>query len=1273
MFFILIVLFISAGLGFGFADSNFRIGSKTCAVLLSRESSLKGQSLTIGDGSVLGNIGEEYATPSQSWNVSSSWVVAFGCELTACEDVYLADRCSKFRGPTSPFADTRKEWQSARCRCNTGCDMTITRSSCGRAYLEPVAGCDVPYIELEGSNPIFPEVGKDKIGSFLVRPGCTINLYEEEDFEEDAETIEEPITQNWSGTIGSYECRCSDADQLRQRNYNHPGLLAAFSSLTHGRSSRNAYILLIGSSGAGKSSAINILLNNHNVTLAGEDKSTTSEILEFRIPIPVPELGVQNSELRIIDTPGLGDTRGLENDAIFLATLDNYLSEHSDLKTKIPNLVLVFHHFTDNRYNGEGAKFVNMIRGLDSFRTRITDENYSNVLFVFTHFCSETSKTLLQNPSIKLMKFKEVIEEYSLFPKPILTSVIENKGKENELLMVNDNYILPNNEYFPSNLINKFDTITMKGNDTMGRAIIFSAFRKRREYPTIHESRFDLVSSNHPKVAKYLNILSASILHIESTEISQQLANAFNSMSSQLKTQFPTSLNYLQKYLSVRNIRTKADLPKTTIKILELLEEIEKNEAVLFMLDNGLNLKAPTFPKSILTSFSFSSMKDEVLPLSPYKLDTLKISKMGYKLSDAITCEKKSATFNLLSAFDTKEKYVCYRARSFGVNISIAGNFEIYTGLQNKVKEGFFIKDTQCSNNICTFVASRLYKLFQFDLEERASLSPSFIQRVNNLGAFNEASYESIDKWTKFFNDYGTHVVKSALVGGRIDINVRSPSSISVESFKDKLFQTVEFAENINSLITGEKIDPKGLLPSRVTYSLVFHGGSPSYHTSNLTGLNLEEAVKNMKNWKKSLKFDPVVMPTEIISIERVAQAIGSEKADYIREASLRLQNSSLSYVAPTPDPKVLEELARKQKENEEKLKQLAAEKKRKEEQAERERLAAIEAQRQRELERKLLEEQRREDKRREERELARKLEEERQRYLRQKEEEERRAEEYRRRMERERWERIREIERLEREARWRAEREWEEQQRRRRSSCLKEGTKILLADFTEKSVENLEIGDILLDKELKPTRVVGVSYEFLLTQKFYGFDNQSFFFTDTHLFMGPSENSNGQLYTTSKKDLFAQNPLLEYLNVNEFKEGKNTTLFYFDASIENQPIVKNVQVFPEPKIYPEETPIYFIQVDSPSGTYFAEGFVCRHEIPPLEFWPNTMAALFPLFESKGFEKVSELPYSELVNRGSKMDRGLAVQVSVQNRDRDREPKYFMKEPKTGTENRNSL
>ncbi|CAL8147721.1 unnamed protein product [Orchesella dallaii] len=628
---------------------------------------------------------------------------------------------------------------------NEGCycfdDFEWDRNVCARVSLKQdgCRACDnnATVFELETTYPWFSRaLGQfgENIGSVVARPGCTIEIYEKEGFRNYLGIVKEDtyFTKSWDNPYEyePYKCLCNDTfnlnarveelleqekstvqlkvpdsldeivSQFRQHNYAHPGLLAAFSSLTHGRSSKNAYILLVGSAGAGKSSTINILLNNQNVTLAGEEISTTSEILEFHVPIPVPELGVTNSELRIIDTPGLGDSRGLQHDAMFLATLDNYLSEHPELKTKIPNLVLVFHHFTDNRYNGAAAKFVNMIRGLDSFRTRITDENYSNVLFVFTHFCSETSKTLLQNPSIKLMRFKEVIEKYTLFPKPILTSVIENKGKENELLTVNGNYILPNNEIFPSNLINKFDTITMNGNDVMGRAIISTAFENRREHLNVSKSSFGLVSPNHPKVAKYLSLLSTATLRVGSTEISRLLVNAFDRMPLPLKIQSPNSLNNLQKYLNMRNIRTKADLPHTTVKILELLEKMEKNDAVLYLLNKGLNLNSPNFPRPIITSYGYSAIKDSDLTKSPYKLDMLKVSEMGYKLPDAIISKKEFYIYDILTIFDTKEEYVSYVALgTIGTNLSIGENLFISKLVKNRSPNSIFVKDTSCSKH----------------------------------------------------------------------------------------------------------------------------------------------------------------------------------------------------------------------------------------------------------------------------------------------------------------------------------------------------------------------------------------------------------------------------------------------------------------------------------------------------------------------------------------------------------------------------------------------
>ncbi len=202
-------------------------------------------------------------------------------------------------------------------------------------------------------------------------------------------------------------------------------------------------------------------------------------------------------------------------------------------------------------------------------------------------------------------------------------------------------------------------------------------------------------------------------------------------------------------------------------------------------------------------------------------------------------------------------------------------------------------------------------------------------------------------------------------------------------------------------------------------------------------------------------------------------------------------------------------------------------------------------------------------------------------------------------------------------------------------SSCLKTGTKILMADFSEKDVETLKVGDMILDKDFNSVRVLGVAYEFLLLEKFYGFNDESSFFTNSHIFVGPpkkAEEDSGsgmKLYAESISNLYSHNPLMEYLNVTEMGSHDNTevTLFYLENSTLSV-FGKAVRVVEDPQIYAMDTPVYFIEVDSPTGSYFANGYVCQHEIPPVEHWPNTMSVLFRLMNTPSFQKLSQLKYS---------------------------------------------
>jgi hypothetical protein len=116
----------------------------------------------------------------------------------------------------------------------------------------------------------------------------------------------------------------------------------------------------------------------------------------------------QNLELSILLAK---ETKGLEEDAKILVTLEEFLDGHKELSTRMPNVILVFHKFSENRFDGQESAFV---------------KKYSNVIFVFSHFLSET-KTVSRNPKKKLAALKKVIEDYNQFPHPIVISVYSSK------------------------------------------------------------------------------------------------------------------------------------------------------------------------------------------------------------------------------------------------------------------------------------------------------------------------------------------------------------------------------------------------------------------------------------------------------------------------------------------------------------------------------------------------------------------------------------------------------------------------------------------------------------------------------------------------------------------------------------------------------------------------------------------------------------------------------------------------------------------------------
>jgi hypothetical protein len=628
------------------------------------------------------------------------------------------------------------------------------------------------------------------------------------------------------------------------------------------------------------------------VTRKGGERSTRKCIHEFRIPIPVDELGIQNSELRIIDTPGLGDSRGLDEDAKSLATLEEFLDGHEELSTRIPNVILVFHKFTDNRFNGEGSVFVKMIKGLDEFRPRITDKKYSNVIFVFSHFTSET-KTVKRNPKKKLAALKKVIEDYTQFPRPIVIAVAENNPIEQSLPMLNGYYKLPNGDYYPKNLFDRITQITSGAQDVIGEAIIRTAFRDPDDFK-VTSTEFHLVAPTSNKVSKFLGILFGFFVSVEQTEVSQMLATSYETLDPQLKQRFPDGLYYLQKSLNIRSIRTSEDIPRTTTGIVQLLTDLKPNDAVLELLRKAFNVSPPVWKEHVLTGYSYNVFKDIPLTVSPFNLGTLNNSDIGYKFPSMITCFVDTQAKDVLHFFRSRKEYMEERMKGLNIGEKVSlGSFKGVTKAGYNVISEITSPEGQ---QILPVTAVRELRKFELVLNDRFTLSPEFKKMIRALTPFNESNTESVDQWKEFFNEYGTHVVKSAYGGGAVEIQLSSDEPFRMDITRT-LLSFVQFAEDISL----GKVGNSSFASEGTQHSLKFFGGDKEYHTSDLTKMSLQDASNLLENWKDSLTVTPTILTTEmrLLHISEIVKREGQNISSEIKRASGQLFNSTFKFVPP--------------------------------------------------------------------------------------------------------------------------------------------------------------------------------------------------------------------------------------------------------------------------------------------------------------------------------------------------------------------------------------
>ena len=254
------------------------------------------------------------------------------------------------------------------------------------------------------------------------------------------------------------------------------------------RAINRASILLLGSSGVGKSSTINHLFSTGDGIQFAKTSDTQSETrvtTEFILTADEPEYEVQDLQLSIVDSPGFNDTEGYKQDACNFYSIDRFYKEHPKLSGYYPNLIFILVQATDPRIRGANSNFSKSLRCLEQLH--LVDQHCPNVVAILTWCCCipymnvtkwaekmETKKKLVQDIIFQALKVTA----------PVV--MLENNWGEYGLKVVGDFTSLPNGVLQPKNLYDACQKLLKKNTDNLGLITLNACFTKlRKKSPTL--------------------------------------------------------------------------------------------------------------------------------------------------------------------------------------------------------------------------------------------------------------------------------------------------------------------------------------------------------------------------------------------------------------------------------------------------------------------------------------------------------------------------------------------------------------------------------------------------------------------------------------------------------------------------------------------------------------------------------------------------------------------------------------------------------------------
>ena len=153
-------------------------------------------------------------------------------------------------------------------------------------------------------------------------------------------------------------------------------------------------IIVLGETGTGKSSFCNNLCLQPKCIVGEGLNSETEKVHGVRCE------GIYN-DILIIDTPGLNDSNGPEQDVLNINVMNEYIRQNPRIKG-----IIILLKFTDNRLTGSVKKSLKAFA--DMFPM---NEFWSHVIFILSHFYANSPEEKQRRKEILLRNYKQEIKE----------------------------------------------------------------------------------------------------------------------------------------------------------------------------------------------------------------------------------------------------------------------------------------------------------------------------------------------------------------------------------------------------------------------------------------------------------------------------------------------------------------------------------------------------------------------------------------------------------------------------------------------------------------------------------------------------------------------------------------------------------------------------------------------------------------------------------------------------------------------------------------------